>query len=91
VCLRDVLGEAYICGRDIGRCLYPLDSVAHLLDGIDERADVAGDIVEQVNGRHFQVSNTTTTDEGNRSVMCTVGVTDHKIVWTPPTTASLDQ
>lgn len=41
------LGRWHIRGR-----LDPFDGVANLLDGIDERADVSGDIVEQVNCRH---------------------------------------
>ena len=36
----------------MGWCLYPLDSVANLFNGIDKRADVAGDVVEEVDGRH---------------------------------------
>jgi hypothetical protein len=39
--LRAVLG-----GGDIGGCLDPFDGIANLLDGIDERADVAGNVVE---------------------------------------------
>jgi hypothetical protein len=35
------LGRGHVRGR-----LDPFDSVANLLDGINERADVAGDVVE---------------------------------------------
>ena len=37
--------ESYFCRREIGRRLHPLDSVADLLNGIDERADIARDVV----------------------------------------------
>jgi len=43
------LGRGHVRGR-----LDPFDGVANLLDGIDEGADVAGDVVEQVNCRHIR-------------------------------------
>lgn len=39
--------------RDIFRCLDPFDFVAKLLNGIHQAADVAGNIVEEVDGGHF--------------------------------------
>lgn len=39
-------GMWYLGGGDIGGCLDPFDGIANLLDGIDERADVAGNVVE---------------------------------------------
>lgn len=45
-------GGCYLCGGDVLRRPDPGDRVADLFDGIDERAHVASDIVEQVNGRH---------------------------------------
>jgi hypothetical protein len=47
------LKVSYIGGRHIGRRLDPLDSVADLLNGINEGTDVSRDIIEQVNGWHF--------------------------------------
>lgn len=44
--------ESYMGLGDVGGRLDPLDRVANLLDGIDERADVAGDVVEEVHCRH---------------------------------------
>lgn len=43
---------AYLGGGYVGGRLDPGDRVADGLDGIDERAHVAGDIVEQVDGGH---------------------------------------
>ena len=43
---------AYLCGGHVGRRLDPIDRVADFLDGIDEGADVAGDVVEEMNGGH---------------------------------------
>lgn len=42
----------YLCGGHILGRPDPLDRVANLLDGIDKRTDVSGDVVEQVDGRH---------------------------------------
>jgi hypothetical protein len=47
-----VEGVSYLGGGHVGGRLDPFHRVADLLDGIDERADVAGDIVEEVDGRH---------------------------------------
>lgn len=45
-------GMKYLCGGYVGRRFHPFYSVADFLDSIDQRADIAGDIVEKVNGRH---------------------------------------
>ena len=42
----------YLCGGHVGGRLDPVDRVADFLDGIDEGADVAGHVVEEVNSRH---------------------------------------
>lgn len=45
-------GEIYICLGDIFGRANPFNFVAELLNGIDEAADVASDVVEEVDGRH---------------------------------------
>lgn len=45
-------GRRYLGGGNIGRRADPFDSVPDFLNGIDKRANVAGDIVEKVDGRH---------------------------------------
>lgn len=45
---KSYIGLGYIGGRPD-----PFDCVANLLNGVDERTDVAGDVVEEVNCRHI--------------------------------------
>jgi hypothetical protein len=47
-----VKGPWYLCRGYVGGRLDPFDGIANLLDGIDERADITGDVVEQVHSRH---------------------------------------
>lgn len=47
------VGEGnYICRGHVRGRSDPFYCVADFLDGIDERADVAGDVVEEVDGGH---------------------------------------
>lgn len=48
----------YLCGGDIGGRLDQLDRVANLLNGVDQRADVASDVVEKMDSRHDGVRST---------------------------------
>jgi hypothetical protein len=42
----------YLCRGDISGRLDPFYRVPNFLDGVDERADVTGDVVEKVNCGH---------------------------------------
>lgn len=46
----------YMCSGYIFWTPYPLDLVAHPLDGIDQRADVTGHIIEKVDSGHWNNS-----------------------------------
>ncbi len=48
----------------------PLDGVSNLLDRVDQRADVARDIVEEVDGWHFELRGVYRLPAGNMMVMC---------------------
>jgi hypothetical protein len=47
--------SSYLGGGHVGGRLDHGDGIADGLDGIGERAHVAGDIVEEVNGGHVRV------------------------------------
>jgi hypothetical protein len=47
-----VRGPWYLCRGHVGGRLDPFDGIAKLLDSIDERADITGDVVEQMHSRH---------------------------------------
>jgi hypothetical protein len=67
-------GESYVGGRHVGGRLHPRDRVADLLDGIDERQDVARDVVEEVHGGHGAGSGLSRDGEKARLASVTVKV-----------------
>lgn len=50
-----VRGSRYLCGGNIGGRPDPFYCVPDFLNGIDERPDVASDIIEQVHSRHSEI------------------------------------
>lgn len=50
-----VRGSRYLCGGNIGGRLDPFYCIADFFNSINQRAHVASNIVEQVNGRHGEI------------------------------------
>lgn len=50
--MADTRQDDFLCNRDVGRRADPFDLVAAFFDRIDEGADVAGDVVEEVDCGH---------------------------------------